>query len=274
MPTHELPADLIGQAGLYNVGDPLLRRLRLEDQHGAPLTDLSKAFHGAEVVILYAGSAQGSNNLRSFHRELSALAQRERSTRVIYVSTDTDAKLALASAAQYPWLRMLFFDDSDFAPMQVSVTTDVVEVARGEDFVQASEIEVGAETVPYGGEDYIRDYVRPLSRAAVAMSMNAYSTPSIAVYHIPTHRFIARNVRPGAFSSDRIGKNLHTWRNGGTPGLRVADVARALRVPLFFLLLAALYQLVVQFGGEQYNVLPGLIDQFSWRSRELKGDQI
>ncbi|KAL1406023.1 hypothetical protein Q8F55_007706 [Vanrija albida] len=274
MPSYDIPADLIGSSGLYNVGDPLLRRLRLEDQHGAPLTDLARAFDEVEVVILYAGSAQGSNNLRSFHRELSSLAMREKSARVVYVSTDTDAKTALAAAAQFPWLRMLFFDDSDFAPMQVSVVAEVVEVARGEEFVQASEIEVGAETVPYGSEEYIRDYVRPLSRAAVAMSMNAYATPSISVYHVPTHRFIARNVRPGAFSSDRIGKNLHTWRNGGTPGLRVADVARALRLPLLVLLLAALYQLVVQVGGQQYNVLPGLIDQFSWRSRELKGEPI
>lgn len=75
------------------------------------------------------------------------------STRVIYVSTDTDAKTALAAAAQYPWLRMLFFDDSDFAPMQVSVTTDVVEVARGEEFVQASVSERAQRRAQRGGTD-------------------------------------------------------------------------------------------------------------------------
>lgn len=90
---------------------------------------------------------------------------------------------------------MTFFDDSDFAPLAYAAP-DAVEVARGENFVQAGvsridcgwggadaaqEIEIGAEVVPYGEDEYIRDYVRPLSRAAVAISMNAYSTPSIAV---------------------------------------------------------------------------------------------
>ncbi len=55
---------------------------------------------------------------------------------VIYVSTDVDAKLALGAAAQFPWHRMTFYDDSDFAPLAYSAP-EAVEVSRGEHFVTA-----------------------------------------------------------------------------------------------------------------------------------------
>jgi hypothetical protein len=55
---------------------------------------------------------------------------------VIYVSTDVDAKVALAAAAQQPWYRMIFEDDSDFAPLSKG-EPEVIEIARGEDFVPA-----------------------------------------------------------------------------------------------------------------------------------------
>lgn len=45
----------------------------------------------------------------------------------------------------------------------------------------SQEIETGAEEVPYGEKEDIAIYERPLSRAAMAMSMRAYRTPSIAV---------------------------------------------------------------------------------------------
>lgn len=96
---------------------------------------------------------------------------------VIYVSADTDAKTEAAATASLPWMRMLFHDDSDFAALADSEPEPLPPA--GESFVLAAEIEVGAEVVPYGEEE--QGYVRPLSRAAVAMSMRAYSTPSIGV---------------------------------------------------------------------------------------------
>ena len=60
---------------------------------------------------------------------------------VIYISTDTDPEAPKRVAANVPWLKMVFADNSDFAPMvKYSESAKIVEiedVARGEDFIQA-----------------------------------------------------------------------------------------------------------------------------------------
>lgn len=87
-----VPDDLKGNAGLYNSPDPLLRRyvhallsavaflpqgrtagdcswfiandrIRLEDELGNPVTDIYRTLRDVEVVVFYAGSAQGARKL-------------------------------------------------------------------------------------------------------------------------------------------------------------------------------------------------------------------
>ncbi|UOH82020.1 hypothetical protein LQV05_004702 [Cryptococcus neoformans] len=196
-----VPVDLIGQSGLYNVPDPLLRRLRLEDAHGLPIKNLDKYFAEKEVMVLYAGSEYGENNLRAFHHELTSFAQRYKSAAVIYVSVDTDPQAPLRVLQGKPWLRMTFNDNSDFASVgkDKGQEVEMEEVARGEDFVQAGEMEIGMEDIVFGVEEYRKrveqvverrmqsnslienEYVRPLSRAAVTHIMRVFSTPSVAV---------------------------------------------------------------------------------------------
>ncbi|BEJ11685.1 hypothetical protein CspHIS471_0201450 [Cutaneotrichosporon sp. HIS471] len=270
MPVADLPQDLIGCSGLYNSPDPLLRRLRLVDHASAPVTNLQRAFGETDLIVLYAGSAQGSNNLTDLHRNLTGLMIKDKAATVIYVSTDVDAKIALAVAAQQPWYRMIFEDDSDFAPLAKG-EPEVIEIARGEDFVPAMEIETGAEVVTYGEEEDPQDYVRPLSRAGVSITMQAYSTPSIAVYNLKTHEFVARNVRPMYFQADKIGQHLNAWRKGDALGVGFKDIADRLKWPLIALFIALLYHAYVFMNGEEANFLPKLLDQISWRSRELMG---
>lgn len=96
---------------------------------------------------------------------------------------------------------MTFNDNSDFATVSKDKGQEVEmeEVARGEDFVQAGEMEIGMEDIVFGVEEYRKrveqvverrmqsnslienEYVRPLSRAAVTHIMRVFSTPSVAV---------------------------------------------------------------------------------------------
>jgi hypothetical protein len=39
--------------------------------------------------------------------------------------------------------------------------------------------------------------------------------------HLPTHQFLARNVKLSAFDPSKIGDNYRLWKNGGTPSLRI-----------------------------------------------------
>lgn len=117
------------------------------------------------------------------------------------MSTDTSLQLYSAATANQPWLKMIYKDGSDFAAVGEEMTE---ETSREEDFVQAGvssflgaesiallflesladkpqEVEVGAEEIPYGEKEDIAIYVRPISRAAMAMSMRAYRTPSLAI---------------------------------------------------------------------------------------------
>ncbi|WVQ75482.1 hypothetical protein IAR50_005107 [Cryptococcus sp. DSM 104548] len=263
----EVPVDLAGQSSLYNVPDPILRRLRLEDQHGQSIKDLDKYFAEKEVLVFYAGAVYGEINLRSFHRDLTTFARQYRSAAVIYVSVDTDP-LAPAHILQgKPWLRMIFNDDSDFATVGREPddgSPRVEEVARGESFIQAGEIELGMENVELGVEEYQNEYVRPLSRAGLTTLMDVFATPSVAVYHLESHQFVAKNVKPAAFKPTTIDKTYDTWRKGGEPSLRVIDVVRTLKIPLVGLLLAVIYRLLILFGGEQYHVIPRLLDSASW----------
>ncbi|CAK9782949.1 hypothetical protein CC85DRAFT_303660 [Cutaneotrichosporon oleaginosum] len=273
MPVADLPQDLIGSSGLYNSPDPLLRRLRLEDHTGAPVMNLQRTFGATDLLVLYAGSAQGSHNLAGFHRSLTELMIKDKAVSVIYVSTDVDAKLALAATAQQPWYRMIYEDDSDFAPLAKG-EPEVIEIARGEDFVQAMEIETGAEVVTFGEEEDPQDYVRPLSRAGMSITMQAYSTPSISVYNLKAHQFVARNVRPVYFASDKVGVHLAAWRKGEALGVGLQDFIARLKWPLIALLIAILYHAYVFINGEEANFLPKLLDQISWRSRQMMGQAI
>ncbi|ORX39074.1 hypothetical protein BD324DRAFT_649166 [Kockovaella imperatae] len=274
----EVPQELVGSSALYNSPDPLLRRLRLQDSNGQDILDLNRYFRHKEVLVLYAGSEGGSSiaNLKELHRDLSTLAFKEIKTcAIIYISTDTDASAMPRITANVPWTRMIFADNSDFAPpVRFSESPKIVEiedVARGEDFIQAGEIEVGAEKIEFGREEFQFDYVRPLSRAAVTALMHAYATPSIAIYHIPSHQILSRNVRPSAFTPSNIGKNYHTWRNGGSPSIRVIDILARLKWYLFILFLSLSYRLLTHFGGDQYNFIPQFMDMISWRGPQNAG---
>ncbi|OCF35512.1 hypothetical protein I316_02564 [Kwoniella heveanensis BCC8398] len=261
MASLEIPHDLIGQSGLYNVPDPLLRRLRIEEPSGKSIENLDKYFKDKEVLILYAGSEYGENNIRAFHRvrhtyesilpplyilhhhhvqltriasiprsleisqDLTTFAQANRSAAVLYVSTDLSPAAMDRVLKDKSWLRLTFFDNSDFATVgQTNEERDlsalVEDVKRGEDFVQAGEVEMGVEKVDLGVEEYQNHYVRPLSRAAVTVLMSVFATPSVAVYHLPTHSFVAKNVKMSAFTPTQVDRNYAVWRDGGSPSIK------------------------------------------------------
>ncbi|WRT69006.1 uncharacterized protein IL334_005988 [Kwoniella shivajii] len=266
----DIPPDLIGQSGLYNSADPLLRRLRLEASSGNSINNLSKYFHEKEILVLYAGSEYGENNIRSFHRDLTTFAQKHRSASVIYVSTDVLPQQAERVLNGKPWLRMTFFDNSDFAPVgepeDKNWSVGLEEVNRGEEFLQAGEVEMGIEKIEFGQEENENDYVRPLSRAGLTILMNVFTTPSISVYHIPTHSFLAKNVKMSSFAPENVEKNYTIWKGGETTSVSTSDVISRMKWTLILLVLAILYHLAIRFGGEQYDLIPKIMNGMNWRN--------
>ncbi|WWC73156.1 uncharacterized protein I206_107122 [Kwoniella pini CBS 10737] len=269
MPSTEIPPDLVGQSGLYNSPDPLLRRLRLEEPSGKSINNLSKYFADKEVLILYAGSEYGENNIRGFHRDLSTLDSKYKSSSVIYISTDVLIQQAENVLKDKSWLRMTFFDNSDFAPIGEPLEKDwsvgLEEVKRGEEFLQAGEIELGVEKIEFGKEENENDYVRPLSRAGLTILMNVFSTPSVSIYHLPTHTFLSKNVNISLFKPENIDKNYKIWQGGETTSIKISDIIQKMKWTLFLLVLAIIYHLVIRFGGQQYDFIPKIMNGINGR---------
>ncbi|KAK6904371.1 hypothetical protein I203_105183 [Kwoniella mangroviensis CBS 8507] len=265
----DIPPDLVGQSGLYNSADPLLRRIRLEEPSGKSIDDVEKHFEGKEVLVLYAGSEYGENNIRGFHRDLTTFAQKYKSSSVIYISTDVLPQQANNVLQGKPWLRMTFFDNSDFAPVgepdEKDWSVGMEEVKRGEDFLQAGEVEMGVEKIQFGQEENENDYVRPLSRAGLTVLMNVFSTPSISIYHIPTHTFLAKNVNMSSFKPENIDRNYQVWKGGESTSVKISDIIDKMKWTLLLLLIAVGYHLAVRFGGEQYNFIPRVMDGINGR---------
>lgn len=113
----------------------------------------------------------------------------------------------------------------------------------------AQEIETQAEVITYGTTESPLDYVRPFSRAAVSMTINTFQTPSIAIYNLNEHRFLAYNVKERAFKHDRVPKNFYEWKKGSPETVTRWDLFKRMQTQLLMLIAFAIYQIVVYFGG-------------------------
>lgn len=99
--------------------------------------------------------------------------------------------------------------------------------------------------------------------------------------HIPSHQFVARNVKASAFSASRVEETLAKWHRGEQTGHSFNDFIVAIQWPLFFLFLAVLYHAAVYILGREtrlnllttaeYHVLPRLISKLSWHLRDITG---
>ncbi len=58
----EAPEDI--EPGVYTHTDPLLKRLRFQDPHGQPVTNIKRAFLDKKVLIIFIGSLHGDGTPR------------------------------------------------------------------------------------------------------------------------------------------------------------------------------------------------------------------
>ncbi|KAL7415923.1 hypothetical protein BDY24DRAFT_380526 [Mrakia frigida] len=260
----EVPEDLHHQPAIYHHPDPILRRLRLEDPQGVPIPDLKSYFRDIKVVCFYFGGIYGEASLREFHRDLVTLSMKERKQfALIYVSTDTKYEEMKSVVQGKPWLRMTFHDGSDFAAISKTGPPEVEELLRGEDFVLSHEL--GEYEIPgEGAADPLEyDYVRPLSRAGLASHIGALKTPTLTIYHLPSHRILDRFARVEQFRPGQVGKYMQLWKEGRTGGVSARDIFQAMRWSLLLALLVGLYKALVFFGGSQYDFIPDVMTRIS-----------
>ncbi|KAJ9112400.1 hypothetical protein QFC20_002187 [Naganishia adeliensis] len=265
----EIPTLVAEKPTLYKTTDPLLKRLRLEDPYGRPIDTIAKDFEGKEVIIFFVGSAHGDAALKPLHHDLIDIAHRHHKfVSVIYCSADLSPKQAEPIVHNKPYLRMTMLDKSDFAPLVPMGTDGDKEIARlekeegigatmrDEDFVTGGECERGEWKLELGKEEDENTYERPISRAALTMLTQSLGTPSLAVYHIPSHRFLTTNARRSAFRSNIVDTNIEKWRKGISTGMTWTDIWITARLPIILAIMAIFYQLAVFILGQDFNVIP------------------
>lgn len=161
---------------------------------------------------------------------------------------------------------MSLLDNSDFAAMETEDNRDLKkrvaleEVLRDEDFVSGEEYAAGGVKIEFGKEQDPAEYVRPISRAALTQIAQAYGTPSLAVYHIPTHQFLSTNTRASQFRIDRIQENYNKWTNG-TNRAGFWDIFDVIRFPVIALTMGSIYYAFVLIGGQEWNVIPRIFER-------------
>lgn len=113
-----------------------------------------------------------------------------------------------------------------------------------------------------------RSLVSPSSSPCLTILGAWYETDTFS--HLPTHQFLSRNVRLSNFQPGKVEQSYRTWKNGGTPSVRIygmspsaismaeiwikslthcTEVLYAMRYTLVALILALIYHAVVRFGG-------------------------
>ncbi|PKI83865.1 hypothetical protein MVES1_002314 [Malassezia vespertilionis] len=241
---------------LYQHADPLLRRLRLYDGYARPV-NLKEAFRDTELVMFLFGSQWGADASKGTSSLVADLCREYvHKLKVIYISVDTDKKLYDQATYNKPWLSMEWHDGSSEDAVKDADAAD----ASNESFLLAGDVDLDEYVVHTDKSGNV--YARPFSRVYMADKMQILMTPALAVYHVPTRKFLDRNVRISRLRMGRAKETIAGWL-AGKPSLsfHVLDAVYLAPWTTVLVVLAIFYSLLLYFGGEQYNVR-SIVQQF------------
>lgn len=122
-----------------------------------------------------------------------------------------------------------------------------------EDFLLAGEVDIDStlSLTDTAGTSYLRPY----SRVHLASKLDILAAPTLAIYHVPSKKLIERNARMRRMQDGERHETWERWSRGeGSGGLSFKDALQSNKVMVFVSLVSLLYFVLVQLGGEKYNV--------------------
>ncbi|CEH13507.1 Thioredoxin-like fold [Ceraceosorus bombacis] len=243
----------------YSHPDPLLRRLRLLDEHGKPI-NLKSFFKGAKVVGFYFSSQWAGQPLKEYHKTISEFCRNHPNDfKCIYVSVDVDEQWYKAGVKGKPWVSMAWNDGSSLPSERADTTASATAPSspvfhNNEDYLLAGEVDID-ESLSRTDTDGTA-YLRPFSRVHLASKLNIIAAPTLCVYHIDKGKMLDWNVRMARI---KPGSDAETWERWvkGEPAKSFGFQDAFYAAPASFIMcgVAIVLWLVVFFFGQDYNVL-------------------
>lgn len=98
-------------------------------------------------------------------------------------------------------------------------------------------------------------YVRPFSRVYLTFKLNVLLTPTLAVYHLPSRKFLDQSVRQSRLRPSRAEETIATWLRGEvSPGFNVMDMVYQAPWITALLFASLLYLLATIFWGSTFSM--------------------
>lgn len=234
--------------------DPVLSRLRLNDQFGKPITDPKLFFRDCKVVGFFF-STLWKCNPDSFQNKVLELCNRNpHRFKCIYVSIDTSKEEFDLATKEKPWINMIWEDGSNVIEEGNLNQEDNVKFMTPED-------QESIEKIINGGGVTIKEDSRAISRVGLCSGLNVMFTPSLAIYNLETKTWLEKNVSIRCITSKEKRENaLETWERGERLGLSWMDIVIGFRWAILASLVGIVYTLLVQ-SDDSYNIVH-LVEKF------------
>ncbi|KAK4045968.1 hypothetical protein OIV83_006479 [Microbotryomycetes sp. JL201] len=243
----------------YSHADPLLRRLRLRDAHGQPVS-LNNTFKDTKLVLFLFGQVAVHNLIRTLltsnrassstwpgaspepYKLVHDFARRHpHQCQVVYVSVDPDRESFERQVSGKPWLTMEW-DDGSNSPSSTGRVSD-----QSEPFLLAGDADLEEDTSVSDTSGTL--YLRPYSRVFLAEKYMVLGVPSLMVYHTGKRQMLTTHARFELLREDRAESTWEKWEKGERITFSVRDLLWSLRWTLSVGAVATAYVTAVRWGG-------------------------
>ena len=179
--------------------------------------------------------------------------------KTVYVSVDTHEQHYKDATVNRPWLAMAWADGS--SEPEEGQTDDVAPPSPTESFLLAGDDDLDESVVAADATG--SSYVRPFSRVYMADKLDVLMTPTLAVYHLPTRKFLDTNVRQSRLRPMRLQNTMDIWLRGEpSPSINLVDAMYTVPWTVAMIVAALIYLVVRLVVGEQAS-LPSLVARFT-----------
>ncbi|GAA6049346.1 hypothetical protein JCM3770_007300 [Rhodotorula araucariae] len=234
----------------YSHPDPLLRRLRLQDPHGADV-DLDREFRDTQVVLFFFAATWRNSSREPFDLVAAFARRHPHQAKVVYVSVDQSEAAYQANTRGKPWLAMEWNDGSNMSTPDDDDASSSPDGAPEppsplEPFLLAGDPDLEEEV--HTSDPAGALYLRPYSRVYLADKWTVLGVPNVVVYHLPTQRVLTYHARLDLLKEHKVDATWAKWSRGEKVEFGLGDFVHALRWSIGLAVVASGYALAVRTG--------------------------
>ncbi|CAH7677475.1 hypothetical protein BY996DRAFT_4582733 [Phakopsora pachyrhizi] len=228
------------------VKDPILCRLRLNDQFGNPIEDAQTFFRDCKVVGFFFGTIWKQQKSSFEGNVLEFCRRNPHRFKCIFISVDSSRKDFDQVVRDKPWIHMIWEDGSNEEENDASTKPKEQFLTPEDDALLKAILK---DSVRY------EDDSRPISRVGLCHLLNVFYSPTLKIYHLESKEWLDSKVRPETLNSDDNKQRAwEKWEKGGKTEMSFSEIFYSLRYLLIGILLAIGYFILISFD-ESYKIV-------------------